>query len=102
MKAVVHDRYGPPEVLRVDELDRPAPKEDEVLVRVHASTVTRGEAIGVRHAEYRFLEDGEAAAIVVYNISRPTSVGRGLPWPGRGSTAKSRIRSRCSSSRQLL
>lgn len=41
MKAVVHDRYGPPEVLRVAEVDRPEPAEDEVLVRVHATTVTR-------------------------------------------------------------
>jgi NADPH:quinone reductase-like Zn-dependent oxidoreductase len=41
MRAVVHDRYGPPEVLRVAEVDRPEPAEDEVLVRVHATTVTR-------------------------------------------------------------
>ena len=54
MRAVVHDRYGPPEVLRVAEVERPMPKEDEVLVRVHASTVTRGDAMGVRSVEYRF------------------------------------------------
>ena len=54
MRAVVHDRYGPPEVLRVAEVERPVPKDDEVLVRVHASTVTRGEAMGVRSKEYRF------------------------------------------------
>ncbi len=41
MRAVVQDRYGPPEVLRVEEVDRPVPKDDEVLVRVHASTVTQ-------------------------------------------------------------
>ena len=54
MKAVVHDRYGPPEVLHVDEVERPVPKEDEVLVRVLASTVTRADAMGVRHVDYRF------------------------------------------------
>ena len=54
MRAVVHDRYGPPEVLRVAEVERPVPKEDEVLVRVHAATVTRGDAMGVRSVEYRF------------------------------------------------
>jgi NADPH:quinone reductase-like Zn-dependent oxidoreductase len=54
MRAVVHDRYGPPEVLHVDEVARPVPKEDEVLVRVHAGTVTRGDAMGVRAVHYRF------------------------------------------------
>ena len=54
MRAVIHDRYGPPELLHVAEVDRPVPNEDQVLVRVHASTVTRGDAMGVRGVEYRF------------------------------------------------
>jgi NADPH:quinone reductase-like Zn-dependent oxidoreductase len=41
MRAVVHDRYGPPDVLRVEEVERPVPADDQVLVRVHATTVTR-------------------------------------------------------------
>ena len=40
MRAAVYSRYGPPEVLQVKEVERPTIKEDEVLVRVHASTVT--------------------------------------------------------------
>jgi NADPH:quinone reductase-like Zn-dependent oxidoreductase len=54
VRSVVHDRYGPPEVLRVADVERPMPKDDQVLVRVHASSVTRGEAMGVRSEEYRF------------------------------------------------
>jgi NADPH:quinone reductase-like Zn-dependent oxidoreductase len=51
VRAVVYDRYGPPEVLRVEEVERPVPKEDEVLVRVRATTVTRTDT-GLRSAEY--------------------------------------------------
>jgi NADPH:quinone reductase-like Zn-dependent oxidoreductase len=51
MRAVLHDRYGPPEVLRLAEVERPVPKEDEVLVRVRATTVTRTDT-GLRSAEF--------------------------------------------------
>ena len=41
MRAVIQDRYGPPEVLRIAELERPAPAPGEVLIRVRASTVSQ-------------------------------------------------------------
>jgi NADPH:quinone reductase-like Zn-dependent oxidoreductase len=41
VKAVVQDRYGPPEVLRVEEVERPVPKDDEILIRVRAATVSQ-------------------------------------------------------------
>ena len=51
MRAVVYDRYGPPDVLRIEEVERPVPKDDEVLIKVHASTVNRTDT-GLRSAEY--------------------------------------------------
>lgn len=50
MRAVVFDHYGPPEVLRVEDVERPVPKDDEVLVQVHATTVNRTDC-GWRKAE---------------------------------------------------
>jgi NADPH:quinone reductase-like Zn-dependent oxidoreductase len=49
VRAVVYDRYGPPDVLRLEEVERPVPKDDEVLVKIHATTVTRTDC-GVRAA----------------------------------------------------
>ena len=44
MKAVVYDRYGPPEVLRIEDVPKPVPAPDEILVRIRATGVTRSDA----------------------------------------------------------
>jgi NADPH:quinone reductase-like Zn-dependent oxidoreductase len=76
MRAVVHDRYGPPEVLRIGKVARPVPKEDEVLVRVYASTVTRGDAMGVRSVQYRFTR-------LFTGVRRPRRTIFGTEFAGR-------------------
>jgi NADPH:quinone reductase-like Zn-dependent oxidoreductase len=43
MKAVVCDRYGPPEILRLTDVERPVPGPDEVLIRIRATTVNRSD-----------------------------------------------------------
>ena len=56
MRAAVRTRYGPPDVVRVAEVEKPAAKDGEVLVRVHATTVNRTDC-GLRAAKpfiYRF------------------------------------------------
>jgi NADPH:quinone reductase-like Zn-dependent oxidoreductase len=65
VRAVVYDRYGPPEVLRLDDVPTPVPKEDEILVKVHATTVTRADC-ATREANRR---SGLAISVISRLIS---------------------------------
>ena len=51
MRAVAHDRYGPPEVLRIEDVEKPVPLEGELLVRIVASTMNRTDC-GLRSAAF--------------------------------------------------
>ena len=65
MRAVVYDKYGPPDVLRLEEVAKPVPKEDEVLVRVHATTVTRADV----HTREANRSNGRAMTLLSRSIS---------------------------------
>ena len=70
MKAVVYDRYGPPDVLRLEGVERPVPGDDEVLIKVRATTVNRLDC-ATRDANRR---SGLAIALIsriVFGIRRP-------------------------------
>ena len=48
MKAIFRDSYGPPDVLRIEEITKPIPKDDEVLLKVHSASVNRADSHGLR------------------------------------------------------
>ena len=68
MRAAVIDRYGAPEIVRVIEVPKPVPRNDEGLVRVHAAAVTSGDA-RVRAA--RFPGGFAPFARLVFGLRRP-------------------------------
>jgi NADPH:quinone reductase-like Zn-dependent oxidoreductase len=91
MKAVVYDEYGPPEVQRLEEVDRPIPKEDEVLIRVHVSTVNRLD-VHTREANRR---GGLAVSLLsrmVSGIQRPRQRILGSEFAGEVESAGAAVK----------
>ena len=84
MKAVVQDRYGPPEVLRIEEVERPVPKDDEVLIRVRASTVTQTDT-HARRADLFLWR-------LVFGLRRPRSRTLGVELAGEVVAVGSAVR----------
>lgn len=74
MRAVTYGRYGPPEVLRLRDVERPTPKDDEALVRVRATSATRSDC-GRRSAEY-------FVSRLLLGIFRPREGTIGLEFAG--------------------
>ncbi len=72
MRAIVWTKYGPPDVLQLKEVEKPTPKEDEVLIRIYATTVTAGDC------ELRSLK-------FPFYLSLPMRLWRGLIKP-RGTS----------------
>jgi NADPH:quinone reductase-like Zn-dependent oxidoreductase len=78
VRGVVFDRYGPKEVLRLEEVELPAPKPGAVLVRVHATTATRTDfglrSAGLR-ARQRVLVCGASGSIGITTVQMAKHLG---------------------------
>ena len=73
MKAILHSQYGPADLLQLKEMDRPAPKDNEVLIAIHATTVSTGDC-NIRNFTF------------VTQSMRPIAklmFGMGKPWKAR-------------------
>ncbi len=68
MKAVVCTKYGPPDVLQIREVKKPTPKDDEVLIKIHAATVTSGD-VRIRSSTYATWF--WLPARIMYGLTRP-------------------------------
>ena len=74
MKAAVRDRYGPPDVVKVEDLDLPIASGDEVLVRVHAASVNRADLDGL-YPRWQFTR-------LFFGLRRPRTRRLGLDVAG--------------------
>jgi NADPH:quinone reductase-like Zn-dependent oxidoreductase len=84
MKAAVRSRYGPPDVLSIQEIEKPVPKDGEVLIKVHAATVNR--------SDYHVLTGVPWGMRCFTGLSRPRLASTGTDFAGQIESIGAKVR----------
>jgi NADPH:quinone reductase-like Zn-dependent oxidoreductase len=91
MKAIVYERYGPPDVLKMKDVEKPIPKDNEILVKIHATTVTKGD-VTFRNGFKRFNPIKRFFARLMFGVRGPKKVTiLGLELAGEVETVGNNI-----------
>ncbi len=81
MKAIVYTKYGPPDVLQFKEVEKPTPKDNEVLIKVHATSVTIGDVI-VRRGKHPTSKFQTLMLHIMLGIKKPKRPILGMELAG--------------------
>jgi NADPH:quinone reductase-like Zn-dependent oxidoreductase len=81
MKAILHTKYGPPDELQLKEVEKPSPKEDEVLIKVHATTVTSSDC-NIRNLTFAPKWSRLPMRLFVFGIFKPRMNRLGIDLAG--------------------
>src|SRR2546429_7094700 len=81
MRAVVFDRYGGPDVLHIEDVEKPVPRDDEVLVRIYAVAVTRADC-ATRQANRNSGRGFELVSRAIFGLRRPRQPILGADFSG--------------------
>jgi NADPH:quinone reductase-like Zn-dependent oxidoreductase len=90
MKAIIYEKYGSPDVLQLKEVEKPIPKTNEILVKVHATTVNAAVVNGRngKHPDSKFFT---FALRLMYGVRKPKKPILGYEWAGQVESVGSSV-----------